>query len=102
MADPVPPLKMWSMMHSSVSSNHPMTRSTAHSQPNESGPSTKQAHSKEMEVVPRKVLLPSDASDKNVSDINDISNSSTRKSMDVVTVDNLGGTGVYKCVNQAG
>eukprot|EP00978_Attheya_sp_CCMP212_P044267 scaffold305467_cov71-Attheya_sp.AAC.4 len=115
----------------SVSSNHHMTRSTAHKQPNESGPSTKQAHSKERGAVPRvkqinmkvcifmshpretklesaissfwKVLLPSDVPKKNESDIDGICKSSARKSMDVVTVDNLvGGTKVYKSVNQAG
>jgi len=55
--DPVSPLKvvLWDNMRSmtpSVSSNHPMTRSTAHSQPDESCPSAKQAHSKEREFVP--------------------------------------------------
>jgi hypothetical protein len=39
-----------------------------------------------------KVLLPSDAPDKNKSDIDGVGNSSARKSMVVVTVDNLGGT----------
>jgi hypothetical protein len=49
-----------------------------------------------------KVLLPSHAPKKIESDIDAVGNSSARKSMVAVTVDNLGGTKICQSVNQAG